>query len=126
MDNFPRKDHVLGLLLEAVWHSSQIGNPYWGSLMPDFEQAQHTLETLPDLKSQQALILSAARRSIVQAEKKTIALIIGDDPINGQQMSHLVRIRLICTELLNLLSEMLDRIKGLVARPWFAGNNIVN
>ena len=116
----------MGLIKEAVKRSSQMGSPYEGNLAPDFEQAQQTLETLPELKSQQALILSAASRLITRVEKKTIALIIGDDPITGQQMSHLVRIRLICAELLNLLTAMLERIRGSFGQHGFPGNNIAD
>ncbi len=110
MNEFPKKDYVIGLIEEAVGQAAQLGE-YKNTLAPDFKQAQSILETLAELKSQQALLLAAARRMITQVEKKTIALIIGDDPITGQQMSHLVRIRVICTELIELLSTILERVK---------------
>ncbi len=121
MADFTKRDYLLGLIEEALRRAALLGRPYESNLTPDFILAQKTLETLPDINSQKALILAAARRQITQAERQTIALIIGDNPITGQQMSHLVRIRLICTELLNLLSSMLEQIQRAFLRSGFSG-----
>ncbi len=120
MNEFPKKEHVIGLIEEAVGRAAQLGE-YKNNLTPDFRQAQNILETLAELKSQQALLLAAARRMITQVEKKTITLIIGDDPITGQQMSHLVRIRVICSELIELLTTIMERVKKSVEGPGIAG-----
>ncbi len=111
MSEFPNQENVQLLLDEAVEQSEQLGKPYDSALKPDFVQAQETLESVPEVQSQLALILSAARLLITKVEKKTVGLIIGDDPITGRQMSHLVRIRLICAELINLLTSSLERVK---------------
>ncbi len=111
MAEITNREHLLVLIKEALQRAALLGLPYESNLTPEFIQAQNTLETMPVLNSQQVLILAAARRRITQAERQTVALIIGDNPITGQQMSHLVRIRLICTELLNLLSSMLEQIQ---------------
>ena len=112
------------LIKEALQRSNQLGSPYEGNLSPDFLQVLKNLEDLPDQQSQQALIISAARRQIDQAEKLTVALIIGDDPITGNQMSHLVRIRLICAELMNLLSAMLEQIQMRFLQPRTPGRSM--
>jgi hypothetical protein len=111
MESFKNQENVLRLIDEAVKHTGQLEGTYKSELMPDFVQAHETLITSSDFKSQIALILSATRILIAKAEKKTIRLIIGDDFVTGQQMSHLVRIRLICAELLGLLNTTLDRMK---------------
>jgi hypothetical protein len=123
MNEMPKINYLLGLIAEALQQSLLIGNPYTTRLTPDFIQAQETLESMPEQNSQLALILSAARRRITDAEKHTIALIVGDDPITGKQMSHLVRIRLICAELLNLLNTMQERIQMSFFRNRFPGQN---
>ncbi len=111
MRSFPNQEGVLRLIDEAVTQATLLGGPYNRDLVSGFVQAQTTLGTAAEARSQVALILSAARIGITKIEKKTIRLIIGDDPITGQQMSHLVRIRLICAELINLLTSTLDQIR---------------
>lgn len=124
INKFPKKEYLMNLINEAVGRSFQIGAPYDNDLASDFKKAQETLQNLTGQKSQQALILSATRVLITQGEKKTIALIVGDDPITGQQMSHLVRIRLICAELTNILVNMLEWIRGSLKQSGLSSANI--
>jgi hypothetical protein len=112
MEGFPKQDNVLQLLNEAAARARQLGRPYNSGLLDGFVQAKDTLDSAPEKKNQLALLLSAARMLISKVEKEAIRLIIGDDPITSQEMSHLVRIRLICAELITLLTSSLDRIKG--------------
>jgi hypothetical protein len=116
MERYLNQEHVLRLIEKAVEHSGQLGGSYKSDLLSDFVRAQQALVTSADIKSQLALVVSAARMMIAQAEKKTIQLIIGDAPVTGQQMSHLVRIRLICAELIGLLSNTLEWIKQPAAK----------
>jgi hypothetical protein len=111
MEYFLNQKNVMRLIDEAVNHAGKLGGSYTSQLLPDFIRAQQSLLTSVDIKSHLSLILSAARISITKAEKKTIRLIIGDDPVTGQEMSHLVRIRLICAELIGLLSSTLEWVK---------------
>jgi hypothetical protein len=111
MERYLNQENVLRLIEQAVEHSRQLGGSYKSDLLSDFVQAQQALITSTNMKSHLALIVSAARMMIAQAEKKTVRLIIGDAPVTGQQMSHLVRIRLICAELISLLSNTLEWIK---------------
>ncbi|HZW03806.1 MAG TPA: hypothetical protein VFF68_07760 [Anaerolineaceae bacterium] len=105
------------LIAEAVSHATQLGEPYKGDLVPAFLQAQEALSFSTAEDRQLGLILSAARMPINGAEKKTIRLIIGDEPITSQQMRHLVRLRLICAELIGLLTSALEIVRRSVARP---------
>ncbi len=109
MASLTNQENVLQLVREAVQRADQLGSPYKQDLIGGFEQVQETLKITTEVKSQLALIFSAARMLIEKVEKKTIRLIIGDAPITRQQMSHLVRIRVICAELINLLTGMLER-----------------
>jgi hypothetical protein len=111
INGIPQKDYLLCLIKEAVSRAAKLGEAYKSDLDGDFLQAQKNLEIFSEVNAQQTLLLSAARINITQVEKKTIALIIGDRPITGQQMTHLVRIRLICTEILNLLSAIMEGLK---------------
>jgi hypothetical protein len=117
MDEFPKRDYMLGLIEEAIRQAAQLDKTIESDLAPGFLQAQKSLVSFTDLKSQQTLVLSAARMMITRVERKTIALIIGDEPITGQQMSYLVRIRLICSELINLLSSILEWVRQSFGRP---------
>jgi hypothetical protein len=111
MERYLNQENVLQLIDKAVEHSGQLGGSYKSDLLADFVRAQQALTTSANITSHLALIVSAARMMISQAEKKTIRLIIGDAPVTGQQMSHLVRIRVICAELISLLSNTLEWIK---------------
>ncbi|MEA4909237.1 MAG: hypothetical protein GYA17_11935 [Chloroflexi bacterium] len=104
------------LIHEAITHLSHLGNHYETELVPIFALAGSILETSTESRQSRALILSAAHQRITQAEKKTIAIIIGDDPISTQQMSHLVRIRLICAKLIQLMADQLDELRTPVRR----------
>jgi len=117
MNEIPKREYMLGLIEEAVRRAAQLGKTFESDLTPGFLQAQNSLVSFGDLKSQQTLVLSAARMLITRVEKKTIGLIIGDAPITGQQMSHLVRIRMICAELITLLSSILEWVKQSFGRP---------
>jgi hypothetical protein len=111
LEIFPKQSHALDLIQEAVGRAAQLGEPYECDLVEGFLKAKDTLGASAVASSQVALVLSAARMLITKVEKRTIALIIGDDPITGNQMSHLVRIRLICAELINLFTAVLENLK---------------
>jgi hypothetical protein len=112
MQRFLNSENIFRLIDEAVDRSGKLGGPYDGDLTPGFLHAQETLKTTTDGKAQLTLLLAAARNWITQVEQRTIRLIIGDAPITGQQMSHLVRIRMICAELINLLSNLIERVRS--------------
>jgi hypothetical protein len=112
MFDFPKRDRVLNLIQEAIGRVSNLGKRQKAVLAPEFDKALETLGTSASAKHHQALILSAARRHISQAEKQAIAHLIGDDPIYSQEMSDLVRVRVICAELLNILTYSLDTLKA--------------
>jgi hypothetical protein len=117
MKDFNGKEHCIGLIQEAIRRDGQLGNPYKNNFAPDFAQAQEALETPAGPGSQTALILAAVRRRITHIEKNIIQLIISDKPITSNQMTHLVRLRLICTEVINMLTTMLEQAKIVMGKP---------
>jgi hypothetical protein len=75
------------------------------------EKAKGALSAPATSNSHLSLVLSAARRHTQDIEKRVVALIIGDERISQREMSHLVRIRLLCAKLLNLFARALADLK---------------
>jgi hypothetical protein len=84
---------------------------------PVFLRARNNLEIPVYRRDHQVLMLSVAQRCIEQAEKQTIAEIIGDDWVSSEELSHLARVRSICFQLKGILNEsMQDTKKPLYSR----------
>lgn len=111
MLGFPKEQHVLNLLSEAVIHASTSGDRLKADVASALHKAREVLEAPVTAKSHLPLVLSAARRHVSSAEKHTVARIIGSEPVNSQEMASLVRLRLICAELLNILTHTLAELK---------------
>jgi hypothetical protein len=112
MLDFPRRERFIDLVDEAVTRVSNLGGSREALLAPEFAKALSTLDSVAKAKSHQALVLSAARSHISRAEKQVVAQIIGDDTVYTQEMSELVRLRIICAEMMKILSTSLDRLKS--------------
>jgi hypothetical protein len=121
MNEFPKQEVVLGLVQEAMTRLGQLGGHLETTLKPGFVQTRQSFETSVGGMSQWPLILTAASLRIRNMEKKIVAVIVGDDSITSQQMSHLVRLRVICAELLNKLAEIQEGIKRTLRGPRRAG-----
>jgi hypothetical protein len=106
----------VNLVEEAMQRTARMGETYEVALVPVFNDALNVINASTANSRNQLLILSAARRHITIAEKHAVAWMIGDDRINSQSMSDLVRVRLICSELLGMLNNAIDEIKGLPSR----------
>jgi hypothetical protein len=124
MNEFPKQEYMLGLVHEAVTHLDQLGGHLETTLKPGFVQTRQSFETSVGGMSQWPLILTAASMRIRNMEKKIVAVIVGDDSITSQQMSHLVRLRVICAELLNKLAEIQEWIKRSLRGPRQAGASL--
>jgi hypothetical protein len=112
MMNFPKEQRALELLNQALVHVASLSQNDEANLVPALNKTRATLETRTGARHHLPLVLSAARRQVAQAEKFAVGRIIGDDPVNHKEMSSLVEIRLICAELVNLLTNALDDVKG--------------
>ena len=111
MFDFPKKERVFTLIQEAIESMANLGKRQYAALAPELTKALQTLETTASARHQQALILAAVRRHISMAEKQVVAQLIGDEPIYSNEMPDLVRIRVICAELVTVLTYSLDQLK---------------
>jgi hypothetical protein len=116
MLDFPRQERFVTLVDEAINRAAHLKFSQNAALAPAFNRALQILEATASAKHQQALLLAAARQHIAHAEKQVVGQIIGDEPIFSDEMSDLVRIRVICLELASILNNSLDRLKNLPAR----------
>ena len=112
MLDFPKRDRFINLVDEAIDRVAKLGGSREAMLAPQFAMALSTLDSVAKAKNHQALVISAARTHIFRAEKQVVSQIIGDDPVFTQEMSELVRLRVICAEMLKILSSSLDRVKS--------------
>jgi hypothetical protein len=112
MFDFPKKERVFALIQEAIESVSHLGKRQTTALEPELTKALQTLETSASARHHQALILAAVRRHISQAEKQVVAQLIGDEPIYSDEMPDLVRIRVICAELVAVLTYSLEQLKA--------------
>ena len=104
-------DRVRLLVQEAIDHLTALGSHDELALIPVFIDTAQSLEIRANNRSSAILLIHAANRRIACAEKQTIARIIGDQDVSMNEMSHLVRVRLICAEISNLLDDGLEEIR---------------
>jgi hypothetical protein len=105
------QDRMINLIQEAIGRIASLGRQEEFALLPVFIDARNSLQGSFYNEKTQKLLLRAAAQRIVHAEKHTVSLIIGDVDISISEMSHLVRIRLICAEVINLLNQVLDELR---------------
>jgi hypothetical protein len=110
--DFPKQERVSSLVQEAVKRIPYLDDNYNANLTQEFSKVQSLLDTEPSASSQKALLLGLARHHIARAEKYTVRQIVDNGSINVDEMSHLVRVRLICAELSNLFAQSLADFKA--------------
>ncbi len=103
---------IIDLIEEALACLNRLGKPYELELAPAFVEAKNALQTPIIVPSQQVLLLSAVHRRIKGAERTVVDGIINGQPVVSSKMSDLVRVRLVCTELLNMLNEAKQTLKN--------------
>ena len=112
MFEFPKQERVSTLIHEAVTRLPYLGNKYNHDLGQEFNKIQTLLDAAPVARSQKTLLLGLARHHTARAEETIVKQILGDDVISVDEMSHLVRVRLICTELMNLFVQSLEEFRA--------------
>jgi hypothetical protein len=108
---FPRQERITTLVHEAVARLPNLGNQYNDDLGQQFGKVQTLLDAAPSARNQKTFLLGLARHHIARAEETIVKQILGDGSISVDEMSHLVRVRLICTELMNLLAQSLEEFR---------------
>lgn len=103
MATVPTDERVQLLIREAKAKSDVIRINRFHDLTGSLSRVETILNTPIDRQSQIVLLLSAALQHMKSAERMVVSLIIGDEPFNIEDMGILVRIRLICSEVIGLL-----------------------
>jgi len=111
MVDFPDREIALTLINEAIAIGATLNAPVEVDLQSAFLQAQATLSIMARSAQQWPLLLSAARRHVQNAERQIVALILGDHPLDQEQMSVLVQLRLLSARLISLLTTSLEKVK---------------
>jgi hypothetical protein len=104
--NLPYFDRINELIQEALACLSRLGVKYELELAPAFAESLNVLQKPAAIPSQQLLLLSAVQRRIKFAEKTILNGILHGHAVTSSKMSDLVRIRLVCSELLNILNDV--------------------
>jgi hypothetical protein len=111
--NNDQLDHILSLLQEALRRLDRLGSPYQPELAPAFASVIHTMSAPVASANQRCLLIGAARSRVITVERRVVNGMIRDNSISSFQMPDLLRVRLICTELLNLFNDSLDELKNI-------------
>ena len=111
MFEFPKQERISNLINEAETQVPYLDDSYNSELNQAFDKIKTLLNSTPIALSQKVFMLGLARHQVLNAEKHAVSLMIGDVSISIEEMSHLVRVRLICAELSNLLAKGLEELK---------------
>lgn len=111
MVDFPDRETALTLINEALTISATLNVSPEVDFQSAFLQAQAALSVMACSASQVPLLLSAARRHVQSAERKIVTLILGDHPLDHEQMSVLVQLRILSARLISLLTTSLEKVK---------------
>ena len=103
--------YMIELLQEATCRLGNLGSSYELTLAPAFATVIDTLQAPAYHRHHQGLVLSAARQRITTAEKHVIRGMIEDARITFDQMPDLLRIRIICAELLDMINDTSEEMK---------------
>lgn len=105
------QQQVSALLNDVAGAAADLQRSFTADIISAVEKAKGAVSAPATSNSHLSLVLSAARRHTQDIEKRVVALIIGDERISQREMSHLVRIRLLCAKLLNLFARALADLK---------------
>lgn len=111
MVDFPDRETALTLINEAIAIGATLNASAEVDLQSGFLQAQAALSVMARSAQQLPLLLSAARRHVQNAERQIVTLILGDHPLNEEQMSVLVQLRMLAARLISLLTTSLEKVK---------------
>lgn len=112
MFEFPKQERVSSLIIEAETQVPYLNNSYNSGLNQAFDKIKSLLNSTPKAINQKTFMLGLIRHQVLDAEKQAVSLLIGDESISVEEMSHLVRVRLICAELSKLLAQGLEELKN--------------
>ena len=108
MLGFPKEQQLHNLIDQAIVQVSTLGEGSEAEIVLALEKARQVLDSEVGTKRNVPLILSAARWRVTGVEKYAVRRIVHDDKVDGASMSILVRVRLICAEVIRILDAALD------------------
>lgn len=104
-------EHLIDLIQEAVACLGRLKNSYEYQLAPVFVKSLDTLQTPASTRYQQILLLASVQRRVSFVEEKVIGGLIHDNSVTFIQTSDMVRVRLICHEILTNLVDAIENLK---------------
>jgi len=111
MLGFPKEQHLRNLIDEAIVQVSTLGESIEADIVLVLEKTRQVLASPAESKRNLPLILSAARWRVRDVEKYAVRRIVHDDNVDGHSMSILVRVRLICAEVIRILDAALNDLR---------------
>lgn len=111
MEGLVKEKRIRTLICEATSKSSSLSNGRANALLEAFEHALSALNTPAVKRNQCALLLSVATRHVKRAERLAIEAMLGKEWISQQEEAVCVRIRLLCAEIIGLLTTASDELR---------------
>ncbi|NIS82288.1 MAG: hypothetical protein GTO14_19250 [Anaerolineales bacterium] len=105
MKNLPEEKRIIDLIEEARSNSSGLDPSREEHIRTCLDRVQSLLSTPAKMRNHVMLLLSAALLQIKKTERLSIEAMLGGERITQNEMAALVRIRLICAEVINILSD---------------------
>ncbi len=105
-----KQENMLGLIDEAILQVSTLRGSGVPEIMSVLEKARHVLTSPVRADRDVPLVLAAARWRVADVEKYTVKRIVHDE-VDSPTLSILVRVRLICAQLLRILDGALDEVR---------------
>lgn len=103
-----KQERIFTLVDEAISQISTLGDSGVPDIISVLEKTRQVLENPVRAERDIPLVLSAARWRVTNVEKYAVRRIVHDDKVDGRAMSILVRVRLICAEIIRILDRALD------------------
>jgi hypothetical protein len=108
MNCLTEKERIQILIEEARCTSQNLAPSNDDQIRTGLDRVQTLLNTPAKLRNQLALLVSAALRQIQETERISIDMLIGDGDLTHYEMAAIVRIRLICAELIHCLDDAMQ------------------
>lgn len=108
MNGITQEERIQALIEEARFTSRSLAPSIDDPINNKLDRVQALLNTPAKLRNQLCLLVSAALRQMQEAERFSIDILIGDVHLTQCEMAALVRIRLICAELIQRLNDAVE------------------
>lgn len=111
MTDLPKEYRIRELISEVRNKVSGLHNAYVGPILEMLERVVSALDTPASKRNQVVLLLSVATRHMKRVEGMVIEAILGKEWISQQDEAVFVRVRLLCYEIIALLTSASDNLR---------------